>query len=580
MINFTIKNPTDMTVNIELLNCENEIETYKFSVYNPNNSPSQTITVTFSEKSEGAFSIWNCNCTCDRLLKTNWLPSELNSSLYSGAPTQQIIAADGRNIFNIAILDAGLPIDIKTGVIEETAQMLCEIHFFTIPVKPFSQYETQIRIDRRNIAYYRCLNEVKEWWTACGGYCDAYIPDAARMPVNSLWYSFHQNLDVDQIVKQCELSYDLGMRSVIIDDGWETDDTNRGFSFCGDWEVAESKIKGGMKNFVKKVHDTGLKFLMWYSVPFVGKNSKAFERFNGKITNFNGRYGCLDPRYKDVREYLISTYENAVREWDLDGLKLDFIDYFALPKEGEKTVPGRDIESISEAVNILLSEVKKRLCSIKPDFMFEFRQKYIGPVVSQYGTMFRIADCPADSLRNRVGVVDVRLLSAKSPAHSDMLMWSLDDSAENVALQIINIIFAVPQISMLIDKLPKSHYDTLKFYLDFWCKNRNILLDGEFVADNPESNYSFISSEKDNSIIAVAHSKNVMTLSKDYKRIVLINGTAGSNLFIDKEFVKQKYDYKILDCMGKEINHGTIDENTFVHKFYVPLSGMIELLKV
>ena len=71
-----------------------------------------------------------------------------------------------------------------------------------------------------------------------------------------------------------------------------------------------------------------------------------------------------------------------------------------------------------------------------------------------------------------------------------------------------------------------------------------------------------------------------MTLSKEYNRIVLLNGTAGSNLFIDKEFIKQDYSYKILDCTGKEINHGILDRNTVVHKFDIPLSGMVEFLKI
>ena len=42
----------------------------------------------------------------------------------------------------------------------------------------------------------------------------------------------------------------------------------------------------------------------------------------------NETFFSLDPRYKKVREYLSNLYESAVKEWDLDGLKLDFIDSF------------------------------------------------------------------------------------------------------------------------------------------------------------------------------------------------------------------------------------------------------------
>ena len=65
----------------------------------------------------------------------------------------------------------------------------------------------------------------------------------------------------------------------------------------------------------------------------------------------------------------------------------------------------------------------------------------------------------------------------------------------------------------------------LKFYLDFWIKNRYILLDGKLEAHNPEANYSLVASHTDDEIIAAAYSEKMLVLKKDYKRIVIINGT-------------------------------------------------------
>lgn len=194
--------------------------------------------------------------------------------------------------------------------------------------------------------------------------------------------------------------------------------------------------------------------------------------------------------------------------------------------------------------------------------------------------MLRISDCPADSVRNRVGIVDVRLLSDHVPAHSDMLMWNINDSVENAALQIINVIFGVPQISMLIDKLPQDHYKMLKFYLDFWNDNKDILLNGELIAKNPECNYSFISCEKSNKIIAAAYATNVMTISKNYDDITLLNGTAGKKLILDLEANIETYNYKIYDCMGNVIKSSTLNSDLGINKFEVPLSGMVRLEKM
>ena len=70
--------------------------------------------------------------------------------------------------------------------------------------------------------------------------------------------------------------------------------------------------------------------MIWYSVPFLGEKSENLNRFK-EMTLYHIpelQTYCLDPRFPEVREFLISTYEKAVREWDIDGVKLDFIDSF------------------------------------------------------------------------------------------------------------------------------------------------------------------------------------------------------------------------------------------------------------
>ncbi len=53
-----------------------------------------------------------------------------------------------------------------------------------------------------------------------------------------------------------------------------------------------------------------------------------------------------------------------------------------------------------------------------------------------------------------------------------MLMWDIEDSAENAAAQIIDCIFAVVQISVKLESLPDNHRRMLKFWLDFMDKNK------------------------------------------------------------------------------------------------------------
>ena len=275
----------------------------------------------------------------------------------------------------------------------------------------------------------------------------SYIPDAAKLPMDSLWYSFHQQLDTEEMLKECRASKKLGMDTVIIDDGWQTDDNNRGYAFCGDWELAKRKIPD-MKALTDELHKIGMKVILWFSVPFVGVKSKVYERFKGKYCSHRrADAACLDPRYKEVREYLCDIYESAVRDYGLDGLKLDFIDAFCLTDISIGEDENRDIPCLEDAVDALLDDVTRKLKKIDPEILIEFRQSYIGPRIRKYGNMLRVGDCPCDVLKNRVGTINLRVTSGRTAVHSDMIMWNTDDTAENAALQFgydLNLIEAIP----------------------------------------------------------------------------------------------------------------------------------------
>ena len=143
-----------------------------------------------------------------------------------------------------------------------------------------------------------------------------------------------------------------------------------------------------------------------------------------------------------MREFLIETYESALREWDLDGFKLDFVDSFGASRE---TGGGRDHDGVPEAVDRLLEDTIERLRRIKPDVMVEFRQSYVGPLMRKYGNMFRAMDCPNDAVENRMHTLDIRLLCEDTAAHSDMLMWHAEDPVHSAALQLVNVLFSVPR---------------------------------------------------------------------------------------------------------------------------------------
>ena len=406
------------------------------------------------------------------------------------------------------------------------------------------------------------------------GYKTAFVPEFAKMPMDSLWYSFHQNLDYEKIIEECKNASKLGLKTVIIDDGWQTDDNNRGYAFCGDWEVCEKKMHN-MKELVTEIHNIGMKVILWYSVPFMGVNSRHFNEFKTMLLDESGdkkTFFALDPRYKEVRSYLSSLYEKAVKEWDLDGLKLDFIDSFVLKGESLKKDKRRDLESLEDTIHSLMSETKEKLTTLKSDILIEFRQSYVGPSIRKYGNMLRVGDCPGDVITNRSQIINLRFTSGKTAVHSDMIMWNKNDSVENAAAQFINVIYSVPQVSMLINELSEEHKKMLKFLIEFWNENRDVLLNGKLTAENPECEYSSARATCNGSEIVTAYTNSLVEISQNNS--IVINATARDSLVIKNA---KLYKIRIVNCLGEKLSDYII-ENDF-EEIIIPKSGIAYLNK-
>lgn len=517
------------------------------------------------------YSTWSPSLKADksRVIAPDWYPQTTKSRLASWMPVHSIVSKSGQNRICISLSDAFTPVSISTGINEETASIICKVEFFTIPTAPISEYTAVIRIDTRDIPFYDSIYDTVEWWENECGYTPAYVPEYARLPMNSLWYSFHQELDPDKIIEQCRLSKPLGMDTVIIDDGWQTEDNNRGYAYCGDWELAKSKIPD-MKNLVNGIHETGMKVMLWYSVPYIGIHSKAYEDFKDMLLDSNtNEWFCIDPRYKKAREYLVGVYAKAVRSWGLDGLKLDFIDAFALKGKSLEPDPRRDYSSLEDAIDALLTDVTDALKAINPEIMIEFRQSYIGPTIRKYGNMLRVGDCPNDAIRNRAGIVDMRLTSGRTPVHSDMIMWNPDDTVESAALQFASILYGVPQISVLIDKLNPQHYEMLRYYLSFWRAHRDVLLDGKLTATQPESCYGTVRADLDGRSVITLYNETIIDGIEKEAAAVNASGT-------DSVYVKNcaGRSYKITDCMGHELENGVFADGG-ISEIKMPLCSII-----
>jgi len=524
---------------------------------------------------------WFPGCHTDRTLMPEWRGKRICASKNTlNAPVYSLFDSSGRNCLTFALSDALSGVTLAAGVVEETAEAKCEVTLFVDPYPPMSRYEATLRLDTRLVPYYEALAAVSDWWAAMPDATPSHVPDCAKLPMYSSWYSFHQRLEPEGLEAQCRLAKPLGMESVIVDDGWQTDDNSRGYAFCGDWEVTPSKF-ADFAAHVRRVHEIGMKYVLWFSVPFVGVHSKAYKRFGDKVLDPASKSGwfVLDPRFPEVREYLINLYESFVTRYGLDGFKLDFVDTFELTAETRDTLgEGRDIDSVQLGVDRLLTDTMKRLRALNSQVLIEFRQSYIGPLMRKYGNMFRSGDVPNDYHGNRINTLDIRLISGNTPAHSDMVMWHPNDSVESAAMQLVHTLFSVPQVSVLLDRYPQSHVEMVRRYLSFWRENRDVLLEGHLEPAEPGMLYPAAIARNREKMIAACFGTSVVSIPHEVPGyLAVVNGTLGERVILELGKDAGTRKVTVTDCRGKRVSSRAVRLGAKVHALGIPPAGIAEL---
>lgn len=493
--------------------------------------------VYFTFPQKGVFNTWTSDVSCGTHLDPFWGGSNNSSALAFRMPLYEYFDDNNTNCLTIACSESFRRVEAALGVMEEGCDICSELRFFREAEAPMSHYETKILLDGRRVFWGKTIQDGVKWMMEEKGLQALEAPEAAFEPLYSTWYQFHQNVTDKAVAEECKLAAELGMKTVILDDGWQTEDGNRGYAFCGDWKPTPKKFPD-MASHVAAVHKLGMKYMIWYSVPYVGFNSEAYAKFEGKYLYNEHGMGCsvLDPRFPEVREHLVNLYVNALKDWNLDGFKLDFIDSFGLRGEDpavKENYAGRDIMNVNEAVNVLMKEVSSALKAIKPDILLEFRQQYIGPAIRQYGNMFRAADCPGNAKDNRMRIASLRLTSGTTAVHSDMIEWNLKETPENVGRAIINAIFGVIQYSAMLRDIPQEHLEVMQKWIAFADEHRETLLQSEFRPHHPELGYPVIEAESDTErIVAVYQDNVVVEAAPRGKRLYILNASGSDSIAV------------------------------------------------
>ena len=179
--------------------------------------------------------IWTTGSWGRKTIGPDWSMSGVTSMFARNAPVLALFGNDDGNRVTIAVSDALNSVRLSAGIREEDATVRGRIELFGERQPPTKRIELRIRVDRRSVPLWESLGEVSEWWAGMPDTEPAHVPEIARLPMYSTWYSYHQELESEALLREVELARELGYEAIIVDDGWQTLDSRRGYAFTGDW---------------------------------------------------------------------------------------------------------------------------------------------------------------------------------------------------------------------------------------------------------------------------------------------------------------------------------------------------------
>ncbi|MCX5394880.1 glycoside hydrolase family 36 protein [Streptomyces sp. NBC_00094] len=524
----------------------------------------------------GATAYWTPDTNASHWLPQSWIVPR-TVSLALGAPVASLVGTQDRALCTAAAGETAAPVRVGAGVVEESGEFAFTVEQELTP----DGAPLRLRIDLSGRHFATTLQAVSDWWGE--GQRHPGVAPAARMPAYSTWYSLHQNVDAAVVERQAALSADLGIESIIVDDGWQTADRTRGYGHCGDWEPNTAAFPD-LAAHVAEVHRLGLAYLLWYAVPFIGRHNDAWDRFKGMTLREVSQLDAavLDPRHPEVRSYLIEKISRAVEEWDMDGVKLDFIDLFAVA-DVPPAPAGADHDTVHEGVRRLLADLDARLRRTRPDVIVEHRQPYVSPGLRPYATMVRTVDCPLSLAENRQRIVDCRLTAGPLAVHADMIMWNAAETPESVAVHLVNALFSVPQISVDLTTQTPGQLATLRFWLGVFRRYADVLQLGSLEPARPDLGYPLVRAGDGRTTVVARYAPLPVALpdrdaSAGQETVLVANADADPVVLLTTTRPEQAL-ARVQDCRGEILSETVLDLVAGVNPVTVPTGGLLTLTR-
>ena len=179
----------------------------------------------------------------------------------------------------------------------------------------------------------------------------------------------------------------------------------------------------------------------------------------------------------------------------------------------------------------------------------------------------------------REKMVNNRLLFGKFTPFMEVVAISHRETEVDVARKLQSVLFGNPYLSFYTSTLPESTKKAIRFWLNYWKKNYDVIFDGNFEPLQVSRFYPVVKVDNDlKTIYSIYEDYTVnlpATLTKTYD-VINSKVTGNVKFLINRQGLQ--YNFEIFNCMGESVEKGILkSKGKNLIECVVPAAGFVRI---
>ena len=299
----------------------------------------------------------------------------------------------------------------------------------------------------------------------------------------NMWEAVYFNHNEEGIRTMVDKAADIGVERVVLDDGWFGSRRNDRAGL-GDWVVSKDAWPNGLGPIIKYINDKGIEFGLWFEGEMVNRDSDLYRAHPDWILQEPGRLPiegrwqqALDLTKEGAYNHVLNQVDAVLSEYNIAYIKWDHNRHLTDPISDGRPV----VRKQTQAIYRMFDELKKR----HPGLEIESCSSGGGRIdlgMIEHADRFWTSDQNDPLERQQIQrwtglVIPPEFLGT----HVGPTVGHQMHRTHSISFRALNALFGHAGIEWNISEADAKETQTLKAYISFYKKHRDLLHSGTVV---------------------------------------------------------------------------------------------------